>query len=99
MFPPQKQARQPGLESKMHPRPQAKDHKYLGSGKLKNKIAIITGGDSGIGKSVAIFYAREGADIAIIYLNEHKDAEETKRLIEEEGRRCLLISGDVGDFA
>ncbi len=94
-FPAQKQQQQPGLESKMEPRPQYVDPSYRGSGKLKNKVALITGGDSGIGRAVAIAFAKEEADISIIYLNEHSDAEETKKLIEEEGRRCLLISGDI----
>jgi NAD(P)-dependent dehydrogenase (short-subunit alcohol dehydrogenase family) len=95
-LPPQQQSRQPGLESEMIPRPQTVDYDYRGSGKLINKVAIITGGDSGIGRSVAIHYAREGADVTIVYLNEDEDAAETKRLVEAEGRRCLLISGDVG---
>jgi NAD(P)-dependent dehydrogenase (short-subunit alcohol dehydrogenase family) len=72
---------------------------YKGSGKLKDMAAIITGGDSGIGRAVAVLYAREGADVAIIYLNEHEDAEETKRAVEKEGRKCMLISGDVADSA
>lgn len=95
--PPQQQNRQPGIEAEMTPKPQSRDLKYRGSGKLLDKVALITGGDSGIGRSVAILYAREGADIAIVYLNEHTDAEETKKLVEQEGRRCLLIAGDVGD--
>ncbi|MHB1416086.1 MAG: SDR family oxidoreductase [Chloroflexota bacterium] len=95
--PPQHQERQPGLESEMRPRPRAQDPGYRGSGKLHGKVAIITGGDSGIGRAVAIDFAREGADVAVVYLNEHGDAEETKRLVEQEGRRCLLIAGDVGD--
>ena len=70
---------------------------YLGSEKLKDYAAIVTGGDSGIGRAVAVLYAREGADIAIVYLDEHEDAEETKRAIEAEGRRCITISGDVAD--
>lgn len=96
-FPPQHQNRQPGIESEMKPKPRAEDPQYKGSGKLMNKTALITGGDSGIGRAVAIMYAKEGADVAIVYLNEHKDAEETRRQVEEEGRRCLLIPGDVGD--
>jgi NAD(P)-dependent dehydrogenase (short-subunit alcohol dehydrogenase family) len=94
--PPQQQDRQPGLESEMSPRPKSEDEKHHGVGKLAGKAAIITGGDSGIGRAVAIAFAREGADIAIAYLDEHKDAEETKRLVEREGRRCLTLSGDVG---
>ncbi len=95
--PPQEQERQPGLESEMTPRPVSEDPMYQGSGKLFNKIAIITGGDSGIGRATARLYAREGADVAIVYLNETSDAETTRRMVEEEGRRCLLIAGDVGD--
>jgi NAD(P)-dependent dehydrogenase (short-subunit alcohol dehydrogenase family) len=72
---------------------------YLGSAKLKDKVAIITGGDSGIGRSVAVLFAREGADVAIVYLTETKDAEITKKAVEKEGRRCILISGDVSDSA
>jgi len=94
--PRQHQQRRPGREHKMKPRPKAEDEKHRGSGKLQNKVAIITGGDSGIGRAVAIAFAKEGADIAIVYLEEHKDANETKRLVEENGRRCLLMSGDVG---
>ena len=70
---------------------------YKGSEKLKDMVAIITGGDSGIGRAVAVLYAREGADVAIVYLNEHEDAEETKRAVEEEGRHCILIAGDVAE--
>jgi NAD(P)-dependent dehydrogenase (short-subunit alcohol dehydrogenase family) len=97
--PPQHQERRPGLESEMQPRPQAEDPGYRGCGKLRDKVALITGGDSGIGRAVAILYAKEGADIAIVYLDEHEDAEDTRRRVTEEGRRCLLISGDVGDEA
>ncbi len=93
--PKQHQEQKPGIESKMSPKPSHHNPNYLGSNKLLNKVAIITGGDSGIGRAVAICYAKEGADCAIIYLNEHVDAEETKKLIEKEGRRCLLIPGDV----
>jgi NAD(P)-dependent dehydrogenase (short-subunit alcohol dehydrogenase family) len=96
-LPPQEQERQPGLESEMTPRPQAERSEYKGSGKLKDKIAVITGGDSGIGRATAILFAKEGADIAVLYLDEHDDAEETKQEIEEEGRRCILIAGDIGD--
>lgn len=95
--PPQQQERQPGLESEMTPKPQSADSKYRGSGKLEGKVALITGGDSGIGRAVAILFAREGADVAIAYLNEHSDAQETQRLVEQEGHRCITIAGDVGD--
>ncbi|SDG77514.1 NAD(P)-dependent dehydrogenase, short-chain alcohol dehydrogenase family [Aneurinibacillus thermoaerophilus] len=88
---------QPDIESKMSPRPNAEDYNYKGSGKLAGKVALITGGDSGIGRAVAIAYAKEGADVCIMYLEAHSDAEETKRQVEEEGRRGLLIAGDVGD--
>jgi NAD(P)-dependent dehydrogenase (short-subunit alcohol dehydrogenase family) len=94
--PRQHQKRRPGREHKMKPRPKSDDQKHRGSGKLRNKVAIITGGDSGIGRAVAVAFAKEGADVAIVYLEEHKDANETKRLVEENGRRCLLVSGDVG---
>ncbi|MCE5200329.1 MAG: SDR family oxidoreductase [Armatimonadota bacterium] len=96
-LPPQRQEQQPGIEAEMTPTPKATDEGYRGSGKLKNKVAIITGGDSGIGRAVAVAFARESADVAIVYLNEHQDAQETKRLVEEVGRRCITISGDVGD--
>lgn len=95
-FPAQHQNQQPGVESEMNPKPTSVDSTYQGSGKLKNKVSLITGGDSGIGKAVAIYFAKEGADVAISYLNEHEDAEQTKSLIEKEGRKCLLIAGDVG---
>jgi NAD(P)-dependent dehydrogenase (short-subunit alcohol dehydrogenase family) len=96
-LPPQHQNRQPGLQTEMNPQPVSISETYKGSGKLHNKVAIISGGDSGIGRAVAIHFAKEGADVAIIYLNEHEDAEETKRLVEQEGKTCLLIAGDVGD--
>lgn len=85
----------PGHEHKMHPKPVFIRETYKGSEKLKDKVALITGGDSGIGRAVAVHFAREGADIAILYLSEDKDAEETKKLVEDEGRRCILIRGDL----
>ena len=94
--PAQHQRRQPGREYKMKPRPRAEDEKQRGSGKLQDKVAIITGADSGIGRAVAIAFAKEGADVSVVYLEERKDANETKRLVEEHGRKCLLIEGDVG---
>lgn len=95
--PKQKQAK-PGLESRMRPRPRYQAPRYKAAGKLQGKVAIITGGDSGIGRAVAVLYAREGADVAIIYLEEEQsDAEETRRAIEEEGGRALLIAGNVSD--
>ncbi|CAN5377218.1 SDR family oxidoreductase [soil metagenome] len=97
--PAQHQNRQPGRETLMRPKPDSKARRYRAAGKLKGKVALITGGDSGIGRAVAITFAMEGADVAIVYLNEHKDAEETKRLVEAEGERCLLIPGDIGDEA
>src|SRR5438477_570119 len=87
---PQHQRQQPGREYKMKPRPRAEDEKHRGSGKLQNKVAIITGGDSGIGRAVAIAFAKEGADISIVYLEERKDADETKHLVEEHGRKCSI---------
>jgi NAD(P)-dependent dehydrogenase (short-subunit alcohol dehydrogenase family) len=97
--PPQHQDRQPGLESEMTPRPRSEDPSYRGSGKLAGRIALITGGDSGIGRAVAIAFAKEGADVAIGYLNEHDDAAKTKAEVEQEGRRCITLAGDVGDEA
>ena len=94
--PPQVQDHQPGVESKMRPKPEYQP-KYPGCGKLKDKVAIITGGDSGIGRAVAVAMAREGADIAILYLEEHDDARETARLVAAEGHRAILFAGDVGD--
>jgi NAD(P)-dependent dehydrogenase (short-subunit alcohol dehydrogenase family) len=94
--PPQTQSERPGIESKMTPRPRSEDRKYKPAGKLEGKVALITGGDSGIGRSVAIHFALEGADVVVVYLNEHDDAKETKQLVEEKGKKCLLLDGDVG---
>ena len=87
----------PGLEAEMNIKPRYMAEGYKGSGKLEGMSAIVTGGDSGIGRAVAVLYAREGADVAIVYLNEHEDAEETKRAVEAEGRRCIALAGDVKD--
>jgi NAD(P)-dependent dehydrogenase (short-subunit alcohol dehydrogenase family) len=95
-LPPQTQSTQPGRESEMNPRPDYAP-RYPGSGRLENKVAVITGGDSGIGRAVAVLFAREGAKLGVLYLNEAEDAKETKRLIEGEGGECVLIAGDVGD--
>jgi len=89
----------PGLEAEMEVKPRFMAEHYKGSGKLEGMAAIVTGGDSGIGRAVAVLFAREGADVAICYLNEHEDAEETKRCVEAEGRRCIALSGDVKDAA
>ena len=94
-IPPQVQDQQPGLETEMTPQPEFIREGYRGSDKLKGKVALITGGDSGIGRSVAVHFAREGADVAIVYLNEDEDAGETRRLVEAEGRRCLNIRADI----
>jgi len=96
-FRPQEQDQQPGIEAEMSPSPQFEDRQYRGSDKLKGKVALITGGDSGIGRAVAVYYAKEGADVAVVYRNEHQDAEETRRQVEQEGRKCILISGDIKD--
>lgn len=95
--PEQHQEGQPGRQAPMTPQPGSEDREYRGSGKLEGKVALITGGDSGIGRAVAIAFAREGADVAIVYLSEHEDAETTRREVEQEGRRCIAIGGDVGD--
>lgn len=98
-LPPQHQEKQPGIEKEMTPRPQFKAPEYKAAGKLEGKAAIITGGDSGIGRAVAIYFAKEGADVAILYKDEHEDAEETKAHVEKEGRKCITIAGDIGDEA
>lgn len=95
--PGQEQERQPGTEGQMNPSPLQADEDYKSGNKLQGKVALITGGDSGIGRSVAIGYAKEGADVAISYLEEHEDAEYTKKQVEAEGRRAILIAGDVGE--
>src|SRR5690554_4881289 len=97
--PAQEQDRQPGTESGMTPRPQYSSDHYAGSRKLDGKVALITGGDSGIGRAVAVLFAREGADIAISYLTEREDAAVTKQAVEAEGRRCITIPGDVSKRA
>ncbi|MFZ0370119.1 MAG: SDR family oxidoreductase [Halobacillus sp.] len=95
--PKQEQEKQPGVEGQLDPQPLQADEDYQSGNKLVGKVALITGGDSGIGRSVAIGYAKEGADVAISYLEEHEDAEYTKKQIEEQGRRAILIPGDVGE--
>jgi NAD(P)-dependent dehydrogenase (short-subunit alcohol dehydrogenase family) len=89
------QDRQPGIESEMQPRPEFIKEDYKPAGKLEGKVALVTGGDSGIGRAVSVHFAREGADIAIVYLDEEDDAHETKRLVEATGHNCLLLPGDV----
>jgi NAD(P)-dependent dehydrogenase (short-subunit alcohol dehydrogenase family) len=96
-FPRQHQARQPGRQHVMRPQPHALRDNYLGANKLEDKTALISGGDSGIGRSVAVAFAREGADVCIVYLEEDRDAQETRRLVENEGRQCLLVRGDIGN--
>lgn len=96
---PAQHLRKPGLEADVTPAPMYEAPGYKGSGKLDGMVAIITGGDSGIGRAVAVLYAREGADVAIVYLSENDDAETTRQAVEQEGRRCIVISGDVADSA
>ncbi|MCM3595278.1 SDR family oxidoreductase [Metabacillus idriensis] len=96
-MPAQHQDVQPGHENLMNPQPEFDALQYKGSEKLLDKVAIITGGDSGIGRAVAVHYAKEGADVVISYLDEHEDANETKRLVEQEGRKCILMPGDIGE--
>jgi NAD(P)-dependent dehydrogenase (short-subunit alcohol dehydrogenase family) len=94
--PAQQQYQQPGFQTEMQPQPQS-EKLSVGGNKLKDKVAIITGGDSGIGRAVAIAFAKEGAHCVIVYLNEESDAQETKRQVEEEDRQCLLVAGDIGE--
>ena len=96
---PSQHLKKPGLEADMVLKPKFMAPAYKGSGKLDGLTALVTGGDSGIGRAVSVLFAREGADVAILYLNEDRDADETKRCIEAEGQRCLLIAGDVKDAA
>src|SRR4028118_230910 len=95
-MPSQQQDQRPGIEAEMTPRPVTDDATHLGSRKLEGKVAVITGGDSGIGRAVAVAYAREGADVCVMYLNEHEDARETARLVEAGGRRCVVMDGGRG---
>jgi NAD(P)-dependent dehydrogenase (short-subunit alcohol dehydrogenase family) len=97
--PAQQQKRQPGREYEMHPRPKVQVPEYRPAGKLQGKTALISGGDSGIGRAVAVAFAKEGADVAFIFLEEQTDADETVRLVETEGKRCLAMRGDIGDEA
>lgn len=92
-----KQNHQPGVEAKMQPKPEYIKSSYKAAGKLNGKVALVTGGDSGIGRAVCVHYAKEGADVAIVYLEEDVDAIETRKLVEAEGRKCLLVKGDIKD--
>lgn len=98
-IPPQHQDHQPGSEAAMKPQPAAEAKEYKAAGKLKGKVALVTGGDSGIGRAVAVTFAKEGANVVISYLDEHQDAQETQSLVEAEGRECMTLAGDVGDSA
>ena len=96
-FPSQEQEEPTGSEQRMDPRPDHGERSYKGFGRLKDKVALITGADSGIGRAVAIAFAREGADVVVSYWNEHEDARETKRVVEDAGRRALLVAGDLAE--
>src|SRR5687768_17922175 len=98
-YPKQQQDQIPGHTAPMDPKPDHGEESYKGNGRLAGKKALITGGDSGIGRAVAIAFAKEGADVCISYLEEDHDARETRRLVEEQGRRCVLAKGDVGEEA
>src|SRR5688572_16741688 len=98
-LPPQQQNRQPGRQKPMRPPPQSENLDHSGSGKLTHKVAVITGGDSGIGRAVAIAFAKEGARIVVGYLNERQDALKTKQLVEAEGMPCVIVPGDIGKEA
>ncbi|MFD2042715.1 SDR family oxidoreductase [Ornithinibacillus salinisoli] len=97
--PAQSQNQQPGMEAKMHPEPEYIRANYQGSNRLRNKVAIITGGDSGIGRAISVHYAKEGADVVIMHLKEDTDANQTKSLVEQTGQKCMLIAGDIGSPA
>jgi NAD(P)-dependent dehydrogenase (short-subunit alcohol dehydrogenase family) len=97
--PAQHQPRQPGLESEMDPKPVVAPEYYRGSGKLEGRAALVTGGDSGIGRAVSVLFAREGADVAVVYLDEDEDAAETARMVEDEGRRCVTLPCDLREEA
>ena len=98
-FPEQPQSSDPGITAPMEPKPDHGEQTYRGSGRLAGKVALITGGDSGIGRAVAIAFAREGADVAVVYLDEHDDAKETAKWVEEAGRSIVLIPADITDRA
>jgi len=95
-YPPQEQ-KMPGTEQQMHPKPDHGENTYRGNGRLSGKKALITGGDSGIGKAIAIAFAREGADVLISYLNEEEDAKETAKYVEKEGKKAILVRGDISN--
>src|SRR5881275_2522531 len=99
MSQPSQQQQPPGVQSEMDPKPDCGEESYEGHGRLQGKAAVITGADSGIGRAAAIAFAREGADVLISYLDEHEDAKDTARYVEQAGRKCVLIPGDISDRA